>query len=321
MNSAPESPIAAGNAAHAGGLEPIHVAFKHNELIMAAAGPMVYMWAGLVMVCILVLETIAMSIRVPTPIAVGLAVGIGLIAIAFAFIMIRRSLRRRWARSRDGLVSDASYRLRLVGDGEQTARLVEDLPDAPFEPVVFFSWCGISYTAPGIDRSGKKADGSAAPKNKLVLPDMTNTRRWVTAIIGILSGFGFLVFQRLVLHSKESFGPLPFFAGFAIAGAISAWITPTYIRIAPGVLDVLRFGYLEKGTPRFERWDLRRGEVLADARGGLVRVWDDAREGSRGLMLKSGQLSCRSETLIKSIFRAARSRHETPPLPEDALVG
>ncbi len=321
MISAPESSIAAGATAPSSGLEPIHVAFKHNEMIMAAAGPMVYMWAGLVMVFIIVAETIAMSIRMPTPIAVGLAIGIGLIALGFTFVMIRRKLRRRWARSRDGLVSDTSFRLRLVGDGEHTARLVEDPPDASFEPVVLFSWYGISYVSAGVDRNGKKADGSAAPKNKLVLSDMTNSRRGVVTIIGILAAIGFLVFQRKVLHSKESFGPLPFFAGFAIAGAISAWITPTYVRIAPGVLDVLRFGFLEKGMPRFERWDLRRAEILADARSGLVRVWDDSREGSRGLMLKSGQLSCKTETLIKQVFRAARTRHQTPPLPEDALVG
>jgi len=92
---------------------------------------------------------------------------------------------------------------------------------------------------------------------------------------------------------------------------------PTYYRVVPGRLDVLR-GSPFAGTPWVrERHDLRNAQVIAHFDEDTLYVYSP---GRRSLEIDWKTLS-EPEEFVKTVFQAAVCTHPAPPLPDDTLLG
>lgn len=173
----------------------------------------------------------------------------------------------------------------------QQVPMLENLSDSPFEPRIF----RFPFAPPPNGRHRILAFVVMIPVS-------------IAIVFSVPRAFGFtpslgaeLVFAVIILTT------LPF---------LVLW--PTYFRLSPGRLDVMRFSIFGRGRPIVETFDLRRCRVMVNGRVGALLLTTP--DGKQSLYVWGWLMRRRSE-LIVAIFEAARSRHPTPPLPDDALVG
>lgn len=148
---------------------------------------------------------------------------------------------------------------------------------------------------------------------------------WAWVLGGIGAAIATVLFLRLGLGGWRVFGASLFSAGYlyftvgASGGAfIAAFLFPTYLRIAPGRADVLRFGFLGRGRPSFETFDLRASEVVVITHSFIALVRGGPTEPWRPLVY-AGSLD--RTRVVRALLAAAVSEHPTPPMPDDALLG
>jgi hypothetical protein len=107
------------------------------------------------------------------------------------------------------------------------------------------------------------------------------------------------------------------YCGVALAVLIVGWLWPTYFRIVPGGLDVLRFNNILNRPVEAEHHDLRKARVLVDLRRGVVFIdHEDGHSVELPIRWMRGQ-----ERFAYYLFLAAMSSHQPPPLPDDRLLG
>lgn len=151
--------------------------------------------------------------------------------------------------------------------------------------------------------------------------------KWLRRTIAVAS-FVMCIFALALLRghgrlSASAFtGPMPisldFQVGLLAAFMPSVVLWPTYFRVVPGRLDVLKYSMLGSGKPEVQKVDLRQGRLSVEAATGRLRI--DLPSGERLYTQFHGSSSNKIE-FAKAIAEAAISPHPTPPLPDDELVG
>lgn len=328
MNLA-DQPVAHEPTASNAGPEPIHAAYTtRNELTGGWFWPAGFIWASMAY-CAYILVRLGMrSMGLAAPVA-EFAAAAGLVMWGIAHIRRTRSKGTvpAWARARDGLASDPSHRLRLVGEGawiNRVAAQIESIGDQFNEPLITRTALGICVADDRVDQFGKARPGHTGLFNRaagMVRPDLSAAQK-ATGIVGAIVAV-IAIFQ-ITVHAfgfLQPFGPLIGFTGVTGGIVLLGVLCPTYIRVAPGSLDILRFGWIGHGIPRFEHFDLRTCRVLVDARTGMIRLWDETRPTRRGVFINGSMTGAGKMELSKAVLAAARSRIPTPSLPDDALVG
>lgn len=96
------------------------------------------------------------------------------------------------------------------------------------------------------------------------------------------------------------------------------WLSPTYLRIVPGRVDVMEFGVFLRGRARVTKYDLRTAKVVVDLRQLAVFIDDEEKNVRAELAIAFVRDRYR---LAYYVLLAALSTHEPGPLPDDALVG
>lgn len=153
---------------------------------------------------------------------------------------------------------------------------------------------------------------------------------WTYASIGVLAIAGFLLlFWLLPLFyatpTISSEHALLIVFVFLIAGPVLCrwlWITairPTYIRIAPGMIQVIEYRW-RKERPTIRSYPIDGGTLVVVTN----QLWSDLslalmRDGNTESFALSGIRNARAVQAL--VWRALLSRAATPPLSNEALVG
>lgn len=211
-------------------------------------------------------------------------------------LFLRRN--RAWKLSPKEMVlhGESGRRVRLIASGAMLERV--GLPQLdPFEPRLFRVY--------GAVRGEKWARRSIALGSALA----------TLGVFAIARGVGRVPWTGWV-------GGMPWFFDIQVAIFMSFAPTfvlwPTYYRVVPGRVDIMKYGMLGPGAPDVEKLDLRACRVSADAGSGAVRI--ELADGTRKYLQFQGTTASRME-FAKVVAEAAISPHPTPPLPDDALVG
>lgn len=214
-------------------------------------------------------------------------------ALAFAIPYLIRLLRLprapEWVTEAIDHSSDSRFRLRLIASSRIAERL-RPLGEPPSEPLIF-----------------------------RVTQNFTRVGGWEPAPVLVLFCIIALCWLGVNgLPAANRYYVMPLFA-FGWVGVVGAWsfCWPTYLRIAPGRLDVICYGFLGRGDPETQTYDLSTAGLVVDAR--QKRVLIETTDGGRDL-IRYG--SIRDDLgFAKAMLEAARSVGPSPPLPTDALIG
>lgn len=120
-------------------------------------------------------------------------------------------------------------------------------------------------------------------------------------------------------------GPWDFWAIMCVCLVPFAWTWPTYLRITPGRLEVMKYRFLGMGSPEVTSFDLRRVRLLIDLGPGSLQIAEpvttaDAPELQRTIVLSDW--GPRWTDIARALLEAARYEGEPgAPLPKDALLG
>jgi hypothetical protein len=130
------------------------------------------------------------------------------------------------------------------------------------------------------------------------------------ACILAISAFEIELFQRPVN------GYVTLVTGFAVGGLLTGVLWPTYLRLVPGRLDVIRYSLLGRGVVECVKHDLRSSAVLVDLNQHCVFLATD------GITTEVSYGAVRDPyDFAHAVLLAAVSTHKPAPLPDDALVG
>ena len=140
------------------------------------------------------------------------------------------------------------------------------------------------------------------------------------AIVGTAVAHYATVYPTLgTIHDWSHFFLGKLCAGFTMGAAIVGWLWPTYFRIVPGRLDVMRFNNLLNRPVSVERYNLRTAKLLIDLRRGVIFV--DESDGRTGEFPIVWMRRSTRERLAYHLLLAAISSYEAPMLPDDRLLG
>lgn len=183
---------------------------------------------------------------------------------------------------------DPGSRLCCVGRREDLAKRGEFV-DVPFEPILFTGY----------------------------FSDETKRHMDVVGLMLTLI-FGALFWFYFPMSNPTAMNRLLFVMWFSIASSslIVAWLWPTYFRVMPGRLEVMRFSTLRGRAISFERFDMRQAWVLVDLRRSVVFINEGKKRAEYAIGLMRGR-TC----FAHALFWAAMNTHQAPELPEDRLLG
>jgi hypothetical protein len=142
----------------------------------------------------------------------------------------------------------------------------------------------------------------------------------MTAVVVVLTVLVFLVLQFVIVPAAAPIlgdsVAFDFWGALVAARLVVAWLWPTYFRVMPGRLDVMRFSTLRGRAISFERFDLRQARVLADLRRSVVFIDEGENRAEYAIGLMRGRTR-----FAHALFWAAMNTHEPPELPADRLLG
>jgi len=343
MEINPNSSPSSIEASHAP-LEPIHVAFTADrELNILSSTLSQFAIMGAIYSYIVFFDAFLSLIGVPQQVFSFILLALIVITASIIFYRFTKHARN-WKKARDGLSSDPTRRLRLVGDGLVTDQFLPSIQtDEPIEPFIAFSFLGISHFPDHLHADGTPRNTESNPQSNSQPPHpkpktlsrfnfypFPGSVREVgfgplyTAImfLSIVCFFGLIyMVHQFLLHSNQFHLMLTMGTAVFLTIIFLAWLTPTYIRVSPRKFEILRFGWVPKGTPAYELWDLSTSNLLVDLRSGNIRLWGEAKPSRRGVLLRSFLILTPRQRLARNLFIAARTRHPHIPLPTDALIG
>lgn len=166
--------------------------------------------------------------------------------------------------------------------------------------------------------------GSLQFEPEVITPTRLVGREVKAAIFGGVLVTLFLVsrFRPLPGISRMSGGAFAYFFMIAIGGAViwlwRSMIRPRYVRLAPGMIQILEFGF-RRQKPKIRSYPMTYGTVvcISGAKGSeVIRL---RRNGSSD-QLALGEMSLPEETRNR-IWEAILSTAPTPPLSDEGLVG
>lgn len=221
---------------------------------------------------------------------VGNAPAVGVFAVLVAAILlwiiaVRYRCRRAAVRARHPETDD-TRRLNCVGHEQQILQHGR-LEDVPFEPAVFSAT--FSY----------KWSPSMFLTFFLLLPPVA---------------LAFFVGVPFVRSATALYVMMT--AGVAALAAGCLW--PTYFRVVPGRLDILRYNAVTGKAVLVEHFDLRVARILVALRNLSVLI----EQNGRVTRCETWAMRERDRQRFGYyLFLAAISSHETPLLPHDSLLG
>lgn len=190
---------------------------------------------------------------------------------------------------------DDAYRLRMTAiDRQAHAVLGTPLSDEHFEPRIF--------------------------PIPLTLPTPAWPAFTAYIVMTIVGGIAWTFLRPQIFSGSQRFitGPWDYWAIMCLGLLPFAWTWPTYLRITPGRLEVLRYKFLGTGTPTLTSFDLRSARILIDLGAGSVKIGDD--DTAAHIVLPD--YGPRWTDIARALLEAARYQGEhTENLPKDALVG
>lgn len=135
---------------------------------------------------------------------------------------------------------------------------------------------------------------------------------------GILLGNIMLIAARRWLPSWLNSG---FLAGiYPTFGVLVLWVVsrlfPTYYRITPGRLEIMRFSPIINRSRILERWDLQAAKLRVAFELPMVALRDGGRETKIRLRGISEPFK-----FVEALLMGAVSTYSAPSLPDDELVG
>ena len=190
---------------------------------------------------------------------------------------------------------EAGVRLVVVGLPQQINQCGE-LSDVPFEPAVFSAALAQRFSKP------------------MRFVAITAT---FPAVVVAHYFCNYLAGKPFSDWSGGAFFTL--WSGGILAVCFAVWLWPTYFRIVPGRLDVMRFNNLLNRPVAIEHYNLRTAKVLVDLRRGVIFV--DEESGRTGEFPIVWMRRRTRERLAYHLLLAALSSYEAPELPDDKLLG
>lgn len=190
---------------------------------------------------------------------------------------------------------DQRFRLRLTASERQAhAVLGPGLSDNLFEPRVF--------QVP-----------LALPK-----PAWPAFTAYIVVTVALSLLWTFMRIRFVSLLGSVVAGPWDYWAVACATMVPFAWMWPTYLRVTPGRLDVMRYRFLGAGVPAVTTFDLRSVRLLIDLGAGAVLIGEEGNE-QRVVLSDYGP---RWTEIARALLEAARYQGPlAEPLPDDALVG
>lgn len=245
-------------------------------------------------------------------------IGAGFFAIlAFVVFRIVQSVRRTRRRKTTAALQD-SPRLRIVGTEKDAAAVLAEVESQSSEPLVLRSVWGVQIVKqavpglPPVVKIGKKTK-----KLNTIQPRAPWSRLAIAASIFV--GLCLVVGLRWSLfRTWRGFNMFDGWSAFAFGALLSAFITPVYVRIAPGVVDLFKYRPFGFGRPEMDRYDLRTATIALDLDYGWIRIEDASRRERPVLFLKPALL-LGEKHIARAVFAAALTTVATPPMPEDRL--
>lgn len=214
-----------------------------------------------------------------------LALGFALAVAWFIVEMIGRSTRL-WLALRHLPPESIEHRIRCVCP---PARIMRHgtIANVPFEPII----CSAPFVA--------ECGGLIA-----------------LSFVAAVPAFGVLYFVGRQIGVTDSSLPFTILTSSFLGCFAVQLLWPTYLRIVPGRVDVMRFSAIKRRGAVVASYNLRRGVVLVDLRRSLVFLGNE--DGIRQLSLA---MTPRKTYVVYALLLAAFSTHDPPPLPDDQLLG
>jgi hypothetical protein len=162
-----------------------------------------------------------------------------------------------------------------------------------------------------VERYGQLADQAFEPaffNASLAAPFTTAMKiAWWTTVLA-----------ALLLINVPQYGALWWLIAAPLVGhGVILLLWPTYFRVVPGRLDVLRYRPFRKHATLLAQYPLREARLLVHLRKWLLVIECPGRER---VLLPIARVPHRSR-LAWELLRAAVSTHTPGPLPEDELLG
>lgn len=251
------------------------------------------LWWGLAALAFLAIFVARMLVRAfGWPLASTILLPVGAIVSITCLVIGIRALRRRAALEK-GLHEqpDAGCRVRCIGAPEEILEY-GSLDPVMFEPAIF-------SPAIGIARDSMPA-------------------KWCVVIVALLLFFGSLAVRFLGSASlfPEGGWIWVFWGGMVAGFAVASWLWPSYYRIVPGRVEIMRFAFRVRQLPRIQRLDLMRSRVLVDLRRWVVIVGEGRAATDFTIRFVPGR-----RRMAYYILLAAVAERQAPELPKDELVG
>lgn len=257
---------------------------------------------------------VAVSAFEVSQIAVGvMGLGVGVWAIGRA---VKRSRAKKAAGPEEH--SDPTVRLQVIGDAGQIEELLREVANVSFEPVVMR--CVYALSRGERTPEGKVAVRSGLKRGRVRTSQLVPTRSRVA--LGVCAATGVLILTAmhlLFLDGKFNMNYFEVIAAMVVGAGVAAFVCPTYVRLAPGVLDIFHFGILGSGEPEVTRYDLRKARVHVHVPNQFVRIEFPDRPDRLTLYLDMRRLLGGTRPKGRAFLLAAMSTHPTPPMPADRL--
>lgn len=220
--------------------------------------------------------------------------------------------------------SDTSYRLRIIGPPPLTQSAIDPFNNDPFEPIILRSYFAVSFfdeskPLPAINKKSKynKYIKVRYAKTKM---DLGEHAAYIHTLCALAAIAIVALYQYSIVGNFKFISTPHVFGIMGLHALIFSLIRPTYIRIAPGALDVLYFPALWFKSHRTDRYNLTIASIAIDLKTKMVMIHDPSRPDRKTLAITLNALLPRTN-LPRDLLAAARSTHPTPPLPSDALTG
>lgn len=199
--------------------------------------------------------------------------------------------------------------------GEELAPWL-NTPETP-DSTVRVACCGKPQALTRLARKGRVENiafepmvyrGVAALKLRLL-------ERWAWGVVSVMCVV-LLYMLAWWLSPRVANGYVVFVTAFAVGGIVTTCIWPTYFRLVPGRIDVLRYNTLGRNVMEVVKHDLRTSAVLVDLNQRCVFLAKD------GITTEIGFGAVRDPyEFAHAVLLAAVSTHTPAPLPDDALIG
>lgn len=232
------------------------------------------------------------GLHLPAPMFL-VAVSMGLAGLWGLYVLGRWIVRKARTKPRFPALADTAARLRCIGPAHAIVKFQElgEPRDLAFEPVIAFASLAVKM--------------NTAAKTVWVLVTVA-----ACALMIALRELGNLPLPR--------FGYFSVITAVVIGAGAAVFLWPTYLRIVPGRIDILRYRLWSR-KPTVETIDLRQANVLVNLHRSIVYIQTtDHTRFWRAIGLGAVR---NGKDVAHAILQAAISTAPTPPLPDDELVG